>query len=528
MDASAPLNAVSSRDLAAPDCESGRLDDESFNVGHDALPVAENQGHQSCGELCVRHSKRTLQQRWRLLVPIAVGVGIYAIPRPAGIDHDGWSLVAIFIGTIVGILLQTLPAGACAIIGASMAVLTGTLKFSEAFNGFSQQAPWIIAIAIFLATGINKTKLGERIACAVVHIFGSTTLGLTYSLVISEFLLGPAIPSVAARSGAIVLPIIRSLAEVCGSKPGDGTERQLGAYLMVTCFQTAAVTCATFLTGSHPNPLSAALAEEETGKELSWLLWTKGAIVPALVDIFLIPLVIWLVYPPRMRDTTQAKTLASAKLRSMGPMKRGEWTMLAAMLITVALWLAGPSIGVSTVVAGSIGLMIVLVLEVIEWEDCLATKMAWDTMTWLSILMAMANQLKEKGVIDVVQKNISSSIDELNWHWYPSLLLLVIVYVYAHYLFASNIAHVAALYTSFLAVMISVGSPPLLASLVLSYFSNMMGAISHYGMTHGPLFFGQGYVPLSVFLGIGLLVSVVNFVVWMGVGSLWWWVLGYM
>eukprot|EP00803_Ostreobium_quekettii_P007234 evm.model.scf_339EXC.4 EVM.evm.TU.scf_339EXC.4 scf_339EXC:16563-21855(+) len=492
MDASAPLNAVSSRDLAAPDCESGRLDDESFNVGHDALPVAENQGHQSCGELCVRHSKRTLQQRWRLLVPIAVGVGIYAIPRPAGIDHDGWSLVAIFIGTI------------------------------------GQQAPWIIAIAIFLATGINKTKLGERIACAVVHIFGSTTLGLTYSLVISEFLLGPAIPSVAARSGAIVLPIIRSLAEVCGSKPGDGTERQLGAYLMVTCFQTAAVTCATFLTGSHPNPLSAALAEEETGKELSWLLWTKGAIVPALVDIFLIPLVIWLVYPPRMRDTTQAKTLASAKLRSMGPMKRGEWTMLAAMLITVALWLAGPSIGVSTVVAGSIGLMIVLVLEVIEWEDCLATKMAWDTMTWLSILMAMANQLKEKGVIDVVQKNISSSIDELNWHWYPSLLLLVIVYVYAHYLFASNIAHVAALYTSFLAVMISVGSPPLLASLVLSYFSNMMGAISHYGMTHGPLFFGQGYVPLSVFLGIGLLVSVVNFVVWMGVGSLWWWVLGYM
>lgn len=37
--------------------------------------------------------------------------------------------------------------------------------------------------------------------------FGSTTLGLTYSLVLAEALLAPAIPSVAARAGGIFFPL---------------------------------------------------------------------------------------------------------------------------------------------------------------------------------------------------------------------------------------------------------------------------------------------------------------------------------
>lgn len=100
----------------------------------------------------------------------------------------------------------------------------------------------------------------------------------------SEFLLGPAIPSVTARSGAIFLPIIRSLAETCGSFPNDGTERVLGAYLMLTCFQTAAVTCSTFLTASHPNPLSAALAKSLINEVSSFL---RTAFIARLSQQFL-------------------------------------------------------------------------------------------------------------------------------------------------------------------------------------------------------------------------------------------------
>lgn len=44
--------------------------------------------------------------------------------------------------------------------------------------------------------------------------FGKTTLGLTYSLVLGEAVLSPAIPSVAARAGGIFFPLAK--VRVCG------------------------------------------------------------------------------------------------------------------------------------------------------------------------------------------------------------------------------------------------------------------------------------------------------------------------
>lgn len=63
-------------------------------------------------------------------------------------------------------------------------------------------------------------------------MFGKTTLGLTYSLVLSEGLLSPAIPSVAARAGGIFFPLAKALCLACGSDPEKGTQKVMGAYLM--------------------------------------------------------------------------------------------------------------------------------------------------------------------------------------------------------------------------------------------------------------------------------------------------------
>lgn len=69
-------------------------------------------------------------------------------------------------------------------------------------------------------------------------MFGSSSLGLGYSLVFSEALLAPAILSVSARAGAIFLSLIMSFCVVCGNNTGDGTENKLGSWLMLTSFQT--------------------------------------------------------------------------------------------------------------------------------------------------------------------------------------------------------------------------------------------------------------------------------------------------
>jgi hypothetical protein len=55
-----------------------------------------------------------------------------------------------------------------------------------------------------------------------VAAFGKTTLGLTYSLVLGEAVLSPAIPSVAARAGGIFFPLAKVGQQGGGGGGGGG------------------------------------------------------------------------------------------------------------------------------------------------------------------------------------------------------------------------------------------------------------------------------------------------------------------
>jgi DASS family divalent anion:Na+ symporter len=84
-----------------------------------------------------------------------------------------------------------------------------------------------------------------------------------------------------------------------------------------------------------------------------------------------------------------------------------------------------------------------------------------------------------------------------------------------------------ALYSSFLSMALLAGSPPLLAAVALAYFSNLDAGLTHYGTGSAPVFFGAGYVSQGAWWKLGFLISLLNLAIWIGVGSLWWKVLGW-
>jgi DASS family divalent anion:Na+ symporter len=88
-------------------------------------------------------------------------------------------------------------------------------------------------------------------------------------------------------------------------------------------------------------------------------------------------------------------------------------------------------------------------------------------------------------------------------------------------------AQVTALYPAFLAAALASGVNPLLATLPLAYFSNLNAGITHYGTGSAPVYFGAGYVSQGTWWKVGFLVSLVNLVLWLGLGLLWWKLLGW-
>src|SRR5688572_5176123 len=182
--------------------------------------------------------------RWGIV--LAVAVGILLIPGPSGITPQSWRLLAIFAATIMGSIVRPIPGAAVVLLGITALPLFGVLPINEALTGYADPFVWLVLAAFFISRGMIKTGLGRRIAFLFIKAIGRHSLGLTYALGSTEMVLATVIPSTGARSGGIIFPIAKSLAEAYESRPGP-TARRLGAFLMASVYQCNVVVCAMFL-----------------------------------------------------------------------------------------------------------------------------------------------------------------------------------------------------------------------------------------------------------------------------------------
>eukprot|EP00270_Netrium_digitus_P017777 TRINITY_DN6626_c0_g2_i1.p1 TRINITY_DN6626_c0_g2~~TRINITY_DN6626_c0_g2_i1.p1 ORF type:complete len:308 (+),score=100.82 TRINITY_DN6626_c0_g2_i1:85-924(+) len=274
------------------------------------------------------------------------------------------------------------------------------------------------------------------------------------------------------------------------------------------------------------NPLSVNLAAGTIGQTIGWTDWAVAASVPGVLSLLLVPLLLYILFPPEVKSSPDAPRLAEEKLVAMGPMSGDEKIMAVVLVGTVLLWILGGTIKVDAVTAAIIGLSALLITGVVTWKECLLESVAWDTLTWFAALIAMASYLNKYGLIAWMSQSVVKVVGSLGLAWQPAFLILVLLYFYSHYLFASGAAHIGAMFTAFLSVATALGTPPLVGALVLSFVSNLMGGLTHYGIGSGPPFYGAGYVSLSDWWLYGFICSVLNLIIWIGVGGVWWKFLG--
>jgi DASS family divalent anion:Na+ symporter len=459
--------------------------------------------------------------RW-LAVLAAAGV-VLLLPRPEGVDPRGWRLLAIFTGTVVGLIAQPLPMGAVAILAITVVALTKTVTPQVALSAFANPVIWLIVAAFLFARAVVHTGLGQRVALVFVRWCGSSTLRLGYALAAADFAVSPVIPSDTARAGGIIFPIARSLAERYGSRPGE-TAQRIGAYLMQCAYHVGCTTAAIFLTSMAANPLAAEFAWKFAKVEITWGTWALASSVPAAVSLALLPLLIYRLDPPELKRTPEAVELARDELARMGVMTRREWTLVAILLAVIAGWIAQPKHGLHPAIIAYGGVSLIVLAGVIRWEDVLGERRAWDAFIWFGGLIMMAEGLNTLGVIGAFTGYLSTRLQ--GWAWMAALVALVLAYTYVHYGFASMTAHITALYPPFLLLAVANGVPPLVAALALAFFSNLNASLTHYGTGPAPIFFGSGYVRQTTWWRVGFYVVLFQLTVWLGLGLLWWRALG--
>ena len=160
-----------------------------------------------------------------------MAIGIWFTPPPDGVTLEAWRLFAIFGAAIVSVVANALPILTASLVAVAAAVLSGVVTPEKAYAGFSNATILLIVLAFLIARAVVKCGLGARVGHGLVAIFGRSTLGLSYSIILVDAVIAPAFPSNTARSG-VLYPLAVSLAEAAGAKPGDPSRRRLGSFLM--------------------------------------------------------------------------------------------------------------------------------------------------------------------------------------------------------------------------------------------------------------------------------------------------------
>ena len=501
-------------------------------------------------------------------IPMAVAVALtlliwFVIPVPQGVTPNAWHLLALFVGVIAAIIGKAMPIGALSILAIMLVAITkvtvpeldpegnpiknpATVAIKDALSSFGDPLIWLIGISIMISRGILKTGLGARIGYYFISLFGKKTLGIGYSLAISELILAPVTPSNTARGGGIIHPIMKSIAGSFDSDPEKGTQNRIGKYLALVNYHSNPITSAMFITATAPNPLIVNLIAKATNSDihLSWGTWALAMFIPGLAAMFLMPLVLYFFFPPEIKETPNATQFAKDKLQELGPMNRGEKIMLAIFAVLLILWAGLPdliyndllvkwfalekmSLAVNPTTTAFLGLSLLLLSGVLTWQDVLTEKGAWDTVTWFSALVMMATFLNKLGLIAWLSKLLESGIGGMGMGWVGAVTLLLLAYMYAHYIFASTTAHITAMLSAFYAAGLALGAPPMLYALLLASSSSIMMTLTHYATGTSPVIFGSGYTTLGEWWKAGFIMSVVNLAVFVIIGGVWWKVRGY-
>lgn len=457
-------------------------------------------------------------------VPIVLGIAIWLAPVPANLSPQAWHMFAIFAATIAAILTQPLPSGAVMLIALCVAIFTQTLTEAKALSGFASGTVWLIFCAYILSLGFVTSGLGKRIAYKMLSLFGGSSLGIAYSLGISDLIMAPAMPSVTARSGGIIFPIARSINTVLGSAPGE-SGKKIGDFLTMVCFQFTPITGAIFLTGMAANPLVSSLAKSSLGVEITWSGWFIAAVVPALVCFCLMPLLVYKLVNPELKRTPEAKVMGREALSQLGPMTTTEKKVAFGFLLALVGWGTSLITGLS---ATSVGLGLAAYLfavGAVDWKALLKDHAAWDTVIWFSVIISLATGLSDLGFIKWMAGLLGNLIH--GFGAMQTFVLLGVLYIYVHYLFATASGHVAALYVPFAATAIAAGAPPMMVAICFGIFSNLMWGNTEYGGGPGPIYFAQGYFTRPRFYKINAAVVTFNVLLTFSVGLLWWKLLGF-
>ena len=121
--------------------------------------------------------------------------------------------------------------------------------------------------------------------------------------------------------------------------------RRVGSYLMWVAIAATCVTSSMFLTALAPNLLAVELVRKTAKIEITWLDWFMYFAPVGILLLAVVPLLVYWIYPPQVKEGAEVQAWAAKELEKMGPLTPARdhaWQFWSC--IALVLWIFGGEI----------------------------------------------------------------------------------------------------------------------------------------------------------------------------------------
>jgi anion transporter len=486
-----------------------------------------------------------------LLVGAAALVAIVAMPQPVGLSVAGQHMLGIFVFAVVIWMTEAVDYAASAIM--LMALITFLLgvapdpahperalgtgaALAAALDGFTNPAVALIAASLVIAAAMAITGLDRRVAFKVISLLGTSRSRLLLGTIVVMAVLAFFIPTASARV-ACLTPIILGLIAAFGI---DKKSRVAGMLMMAIVYLSL-IWAMGIATGAAQNVYVNALMERTIHVQISWLDWLAvGAPFSIVLSVALYFLLMRMM-APRPGEALPEEASAAAggtangpgKLgpEKLGPMTADEIKLLIFSVVLLGFWATEKKLhnfDSSAVAIAAVAIMFLPRLGVLKWSQVQA-RVPWGILIQLGVGVGLGTALLKTGAAAWLASYVVAVFDVQHLSIFAILAVLWLFLIIIHLGFASG----AAMATTMIPVMISMLQQTQLPVQKIAGVTMLLTFVTSVGWIlpiNGPqnmLAYGTGTFEARDFIRVGIVLTVIAYVLLLVFAATYWRWLGY-
>lgn len=342
--------------------------------------------------------------------------------------------------------MKILPQAVVAFLIIIFITLLELNTFTETLSGFSQPFIWLLVATYVLASGIEQTGVGRRIALKLlVRAKGKSDRTILYIL-ITGIIIGFIIPTSSGRA-AMLMPVCVGLIQVMSK---DGLYENFGKNVMLGTAFVANFLAWGLITGSSSSIYAVSYLKSTIDYEWSYIYWFSLNYPMMIIATFLLWLTMKKMFPLHHTENNTGYTYIQAELNKLDKLKSEEWRIIIIGLLTLIGWITEPIHGLSVSLVALITAVISCIpsIGVQSWGNA-SKRVDWDVIVLFGAGYALANTLQQNGTAVWLATNITTTVPDI--HPFGAALLMILIISFIRLGFANMLAITA----TFLPITIS-------------------------------------------------------------------------